>query len=346
MNEVTEFLNFAADLEQMRVAPATTASLPPKIAAYLTTPTWRRHAYCFCIISIYGSHERFIRDICSDTSSTICKIYSSYSELPERLRTLHERLSIERAKDILDGRLSDYIEFQQALSNLHSCFFGSMTINNEVFSMSTANYRSSIVQEVIGRLDIKLDSADGEISLRSIIETELNGFYSSIANVIDDLARRRNEIAHGSDFDLLDLRTLGSILKAVYGYDCWVYREVAKSLLKKLVLKNAVEIGCVSKTYTSRDTGIRSIASIEKISENVRREDLLYLLHDGSVKHVIARTIQRLKIDIEMADPGSGPYGVDFEIVVKDGSRILRLPPKHTSLAGTLHRALEVHPLL
>lgn len=344
MGEVAEFLRFGANMEQLRAVPA--GAMPParEIAAYLATPIWRRHIYASCIVSIYGAHERFVRDFCSDAAIVLARIYESYDKVPEKLRAWHERLSIERAKDILDGRTGDYAEFQLAVSNLHACLDGSMSINGDVFSASSSNYRSHTVRDIVARLGVELPLVNEDPMLGAVLATELNGFYSTVFGVVDDLADRRNEIAHGSDFEILDLGTLGAILKAVYGYDCWVYRMVAESLLRTAVLQRAVELGHIAKTYSSRETNVRSIASVANLSELVHSGEVLYLLHSGVLRQVIARSIQRERVDVEVAEPGGGPYGIDFAEPVKDGSRILRLPARHTSLATTLHLALREKP--
>lgn len=345
MREVSGFLAFAGSMDRLRSSPANPAlNIDHDVATYLASLAWRRHTYAFSIVSIYGAHERFVRDYFGEVAGALSAIYESYSRLPEVVRGYHERLTLDRSKDILDGRRGSAADFREFLSNLNACLDGSMSLNREVFSVSTTNYRSQVVREMmVSRLGVDLSPPDKDPKLEETVRTELNGFYSTISGVIDDLADRRNEIAHGSDYEILDRGTLGSILKAVYWYDCWLYAEVARWLLMTVVRERGVEIGSIAKTYASPDTGLRSIGSISEVSEIVRPNDVLYLL-ENTVTKVVVRTVEKNKLEQDLAAPGGGPYGLDFCVAVKKGSRVFRLPAKHSGLAMSLQLALEEKP--
>lgn len=339
MAEVADFINFATNMEKMRTQSGG-APYPHEVALYLSASSWRRHAYSFCIVSIYGAHERFIRDFCSDVALVIGQVYESYSRLPEKMRASHEKLSIERARDVLERRFGDRRDFQQWVSNLHSCFDGAMSLNSEVFSSSSSNYRSHVVNEVIGRMGIDLSSVGEDSNLKSLIATELNGFYSNINDVVDDLADRRNEVAHGSDYDIIDLGTLGSMLKVISGYDYWLYKNISDILLKKLIEERAMKIADISKTY-SLNTGIRSIGSVPDVFEEIKVGDSLYCVTDKTLSSVVVSSIQYDKNDILVAVPGKGPFGIDFGVEVRVGAHVKKLPAKFSGLARTIRNALS-----
>lgn len=343
MKEVAEFLRFARNMERLRTRPSPHLRIPTEVASYVASAVWRRHTYAFSIVGIYGAHERFMREFISDAANTIAKIYGSYADLPSKFRRLHEKLSIERSRDILDGRVGEHDDFRLCLSNLHASLDGSMSLNSEVFADSSSNFRWQVVQELVGRLDIELASPEQSETLKGIVVSELNGIYSTISGVVDDLADRRNEVAHGADFDILDSGTIVSILKAVYSFDCWLYREVAQSLMHTAIVKCGTELGHISKTYTSQTTGIRSVASIPEISQSVRVGEKLYLL-SRQVSRVVAQSIQKSKEDIDAAMPGGGPFGIDFGVAVKDKARLFKLAPRYAPLATALELALNEAP--
>jgi hypothetical protein len=340
MAGVADFINFAANMEKIRTQPSAAPCLH-EVASYLSASSWHQHTYSFCIVSIYGAHERFIRDFCSDVALILGKIYESYSRLPEKMRLSHEKLSIERARDVLERRFGNHHDFQQWVSNLNSCFDDGMSLNSEVFSSSSSNYRSHVVKDVIGRMGIDLSAVDENVNLKSIVVTELNGLYSNINDVVDDLANRRNEIAHGSDCEILDLGTLGSILKVIFGYNYWLYIKISRVLLEILVKERSKEIAVISKTFNNKYAGIRSIGSIDSVCDEIRVGDFLYCVTDKTFSEAIVGSIEHNRNNIYVAAPGNGPFGIDFGIEVRDSACVKKLPAKFSGLARTIRTAMN-----
>lgn len=344
MSEVRAFMRFADGMDRWRISPETARlDATREAAAYLASSTWRRQVYAFCIVSIYGAHERFIRDFVEESAGVIGSTCDSYGALPEKMRALHERLSLDRARDALDGKLGPDADFQQGLSNLHACFHGSVAINKEVFSTSGSNFRSKVIVEVVSRLGISLPSADQCEALTRIVSTDLNGVYGTISAVVDDLADRRNQVAHGSDFDLLGPNTLASLLDAVYAYDCWLHRSVAGALLNTVVVQRGVCIGVIRKAFTPHGGSIKSVGSLEDVSAAVRRGDAFYIQHKG-LRRVVVSSIERQRCNVDIAEPGGGSFGFDFGVEVREKGRVLRLPARYANLETMLLAAQNEVP--
>lgn len=343
MQEALDFLRFAGEIDKFR---STAKALPESISIYLASASWRRQTYAFSIVGIYGAHERFIRDLAEETAGTLGAIYDTYEQLPDKIRLTHERLSLELAKEILDNKQRDQADYHQNLSNLHACLGGAMSLNREVFSSSNSNFRSQTVRDVMARLGISLTDPNQDQELSEIISLSLNGFYGSITSVIDDLADRRNQVAHGADFEILDINLMLSVHHAVYSYDCWLYRCVAAHLLRDGVRRRAQELGTVRKTYADPVSQERSIVSLADISARLRPGDALHIFRgsDDSVTPCLIRSIERSGNRIDLAEPGGGPYGLALTCPAYDNSILFRLPQRDASLATMLAVAMKERP--
>jgi hypothetical protein len=343
--DLARFIQFAINIEKVRTSQLLTESpVSEEIVQYAASTSWRRHAYASTIVALYGTHERFVRDFSSEVADVLSRVYESYDRLPEQLRKVHEQLTVERAKEILTGRGGTYQDFRVALGNLHACLDGSMSINRDVFSSSTANFRHDVVREILSRLGLSVGEFSEDPELFEIIRTTLNGLYSSVSSVINDLADRRNEIAHGSDFEILDLGTMRAIIAAVYRYDCWLYSSCARSLLNIAVIERAELVAEIRRTFRNSQTGMRSIGSVKDVNVCIRPNDVIYLLKNGEVVRTVVGSIQKDNLAVKEATPGAGPYGLDFGCVVREGTQLRRLPARHAALATILGIAMQEKP--
>ena len=342
VDDIFRFMNFAASLEAQK-AKLGAAEEGKSVVSYLSSPAWKKHVYSYVIVGIYGAHERFVTDFSAETAVFISQIYSSYNKLPDKIRQSHERLTLELAQLIFEGRSGQKSDLQQVIANLHSCLDGGIALNHKVFSSSSANFRSNTVREIFSRLAIEI-SQDEPSVLASLVSQELNGYYTSSSAVLDALADLRNEIAHGSDFTILDRGTLTSIVKVIHLYNHWLLVQVATKL-KSLLVENMGEcVGTIGHTYKNT-IGIRSIGSVPKLLFKVSVGDTLYIKSTtGYFEKVKVKKIQFNKADVPFADD-IGPFGIDFEILVRDGADIIRLPSKHASISTQLDIASQVMPL-
>ncbi|WP_394387111.1 HEPN domain-containing protein [Roseateles sp. BYS87W] len=309
---------------------------------YLASTAWRKHVYAFAIVGVYGAHERFIRDFCAEVAVVISKIHGAYKKLPERMRTAHEKFSIERAQAISEGRTGDKADLQVLIANLHSCLEGGSVLNYDVFATSSANFRSHTVRETFSRLAIDLSNEEPE-HLKKVVANELAGYYPTSFTVLDGLADLRNEIAHGSDFQTLDRGTLTSIVRVVHLYDHWLVGQVACSLKNLLLSTYGELVGTITKTYKGAGE-IRSIGSLDSLAAKVSIGDPVHISKpNGDFEKSIVASIEFNSNPMPSA-AGLGPFGIDFGILVREKAEVRRVPPIYAGIWAELELALTVAP--
>lgn len=340
--DIYRFMEFASSLEsQKTVLPAMNPAGNP-VAQYLASTAWRKHVYAFAIVGIYGAHERFIRDFCAEVAVVVSKIHGAYKKLPERMRTAHEKFSIERAQAISDGRTGDKADLQVLIANLHSCLDGGNVLNYDVFATSNANFRSHTVRETFSRLAIELSSEEPE-HLKKVVNTGLAGYYATSFAVLDGLADLRNEIAHGSDFQTLDRGTLTSIVRVVHLYDHWLLGQVACSLKNLLLATYGELLGTIDKTFKGAGD-IRSIGSLKSVAAKVSIGDPVHISKpNGDFERSIVASIEA-NSNAVLSATGDGPFGIDFGILVRERAEVRRVPPIHAGVWAELDLALTVAP--
>ena len=208
IREVYEFLAYARGVDGYRTSGGFSGADPPEgpeIAKYLASPSWRRHAYAFAIVNTYGAHERFMRDLVEGAAGVYATSYQTYDQMPEDLQSSHLRFSVGHAREILEGRTNAGEDIKSVIGNLAACLAGSTNLNRTALSSSSANFRVSVIRDVLLRIGLRISTDEADWELREITRTDLNGLYGSASAVIDDLANRRNEVAHGNDYEILDI---------------------------------------------------------------------------------------------------------------------------------------------
>lgn len=180
----------------------------------------RIYSYQNSIISLYGYLERFIEDVIVEYLKGISAACPEYDQLPASIRKNHLGLSMDLITKIQKikgwsatdrkARLSD------AVSNMNHFLSeqGEPKINYDAFISHTANFRYDTVHEIFSKIGIDSISrqclADEKLVLEICerngldAETSHKTLLSSMTAELDDLAQRRNEIAHGVRLDEIE----------------------------------------------------------------------------------------------------------------------------------------------
>lgn len=353
MQEINEYMRFSGNITELRKkglfsSPSESVEQQNhptnEISAYVASPIWRRQVYSFAIVGAYGFHERFVRDLVEEGAAIVSRIYRTYDDIPDAVRDSHMKLGVAYAKDILDGKGNPGTDLRTLIQMLNACLGGSSNLVQPVFSQSTSNFRSSTVGSTLLRLGINISQSEPDAIMQELVTAKLSGFYASPNSVIDDLADRRNQIAHGNDFELLDSGTLCSIIKVVYSYDCWLLRLVASHLLESLVLHRGAETARVERTYTNKNTNIRSIASIPSVAHALRCGDNIYVRR-SSIESASVQSIQVGRQNLDEVSPATdGPIGLDLSSKQHVGSCLYWLDPSDRPLAEDLAAASKTLP--
>lgn len=338
MEELKVFFDLVRSLENIRrTPPSEMADFAPLLALSpaLASTAWRRQYYAALVVGLYGVHERFVRDLASSSARLLKLTYERFDDLPERTKKENIRLTLRHLQDLADRAEINQHELQTNMLQLNSCLDGIVSVNDAVLAKNTANFRTNVIRDVLGRIDLLLPDPQDDASLMGALDGVLNGVYSAPSAAVDDLADRRNDIAHGSDFDLLDFDTLAGLADLIYAFDSWLFRSVVRLQLRGLVQRNGFKVANVDRVWTNASTGLRSIARLLDVAHPIERGARLYM-GESSVP-CSALEIQVDRVARSNAEPGQGPFGVDVGATVK--------PNAEVRLLGTRWREPE-HALL
>jgi hypothetical protein len=283
-------------------------------------------------------HERFIRDLAEGLATFMSEVYTSYESLPEKMRREHILLSLQYMQDLAQRSDFDPDLFEANVSQLSKCLSGAIALNEQAMSRHTANFRCEVIRKVLGRLEFDMPSASGDVYFENFPSGVMNGLYSSPESVIDDLADRRNEVAHGSDFDILDIDTLKAISDTVYKFDLWIFRKVAEQQLQALVGREGVDAGHIAHVWSDSDTGARSVAKLTDVSVELSGGSPAYVIGKETLMCTI-KEVQRERTRVPSAVTGGGPYGINFGVPVHQNNLVRILPAKWSSAESALRAA-------
>lgn len=196
----------------------------------------KRFTYCNSIISLYGYLENFLENIVKEFVVALNDLNAPFSNLPRVMRDAHLESSIDLLRKIQRNRaVSKDLKLEairSVVSNMNSCVQESdcYKLNEGAYSIHSANFRYGIIHELFCKIGIQglprkalMDSdfqtvISGKYALDSMPEQK--SLVSLLTAELDDLAQRRNEIAHGSfdgELESVDLLVERALLLKAFG---------------------------------------------------------------------------------------------------------------------------------
>jgi hypothetical protein len=171
----------------------------------------RIYEYNSYIMSLYGGFEKFIESILAEYIDCICELHSEYKHLPVELISNNIKKNAELL-NLLDYPKNKDIDENALIRNLHRNINEQAPfIDTHAFCQHTTNFRIKAITEYFKCAGVS-DLGKG-ITRYEPLKTVLNEMHDNHSNLelsktfrmIDDLADRRNLIAHGADNeDILD----------------------------------------------------------------------------------------------------------------------------------------------
>ncbi len=252
----SQLISFKID----KTPPSDDASLILKIQEHhLKFATKRRQFnYNSIIVSLYGFLEQFVESLISAYIRHLNMTVPDYGSLPKQILENHINLSLKLITLSNQPRYRGKISSEQIISNLHSCLnkTESYKINEIVFTQHTANFRADVIQEFFSRVGVegilgRIRSSSAFIHYLKSKHPDRNAEdikESEYLYYLNDLAERRNEVAHGS----LPEEVLSNDLISDYidFLECYaeflyevVYSEALSYMIKFLKEQRGVELG-------------------------------------------------------------------------------------------------------
>jgi hypothetical protein len=200
---------------------------PPDVAERLkvlqglvhqTETSYRIHQYRSTIVSLYGSLERFVESLVEEAARRLGQLCLNYGDLPTGFRQAHLSLTMDILRHIEEPRYAGITTVRELVGRLNSCLDGDpgFTLNSMAFGRHTSNFRHSTVQDVLGRIGVSTKSLEGSQRFGNLMAERFPN--AKRYHVVDDLAERRNEVAHGQSGSILSFKLLVDYIDIIEAY--------------------------------------------------------------------------------------------------------------------------------
>jgi hypothetical protein len=246
---------------------------------------WKTFNYNCIIISLYGYFEQYLESLLQSYIQNINKIVPKYSDIPGPIKNNQLELSIKLLSVIDQPKYRDVITKAQVISNLHSCINNheNYCINVEAFSYHTANFKRNIIYETFARAGIeeiprKLTKTASFIEYLLSKTSSAEAIEDADLSYIDNLADRRNDVAHGVPTeDILSTELLLDYVNFFEAFGKALHEVASGYLLEFEVRKSAI---CIGKPIVVHNN---NIVCIPIANTNIKVNDLLIAMIDNNI---------------------------------------------------------------
>lgn len=284
---------------------------------------YSKFIYNGSIVSVYGALERLIENIIEAYVFNVNSLISDYDNLNGAIKKNHIEFSFNLAARVTrDRNLESFQKLKkqrEIIDNLQSCFNNSnYTLNKNAFSVHTANFRFDIIRESfsnIGLKDLLSSIIKNSTSIRNSLASELGLSESEVVdssqleNVLkdklDQLAIRRNEIAHGAlPESYLNYELLLQFARLISDFGTSIYNYCQDSI-DNLRLENMnferegyIGLGKPKKLFEKINVIGFEVDKVESINDKKIKcqFDIYFVNRDSNVK-VIKSSIISMKVN-------------------------------------------------
>jgi len=234
--------------------------------------------YKTIIISLYGQLESFVETLIKSYLEVLSQIVTTYGKLPEDILKNHFNKSAELIQKIDSLPKYQHLKKEDVIKNLNKCIETptNYALNIDAYTHHTANFKHDIIVQFFKQVGIEISNHIRE-------EQPFKGYLSEVhpdveipeqLNVyekLNDLANRRNDVAHGAEINLLGIQDLLEHIRFVEAYGLSLYNVIYYETLLYEVRYNSIrlndpkiiinnEIICLELNNTSIAVGDRIVA--------------------------------------------------------------------------------------
>ncbi|MCU4676038.1 MAE_28990/MAE_18760 family HEPN-like nuclease [Catenovulum sp. 2E275] len=178
---------------------------PLKLFNQTDLATKKSFDYRGYIISLYGMLERYLEDLLQEYLENTQEIFPKYHDLPNEIKKNNISLNNDLLKNI-DLPKNSALSISNIVKKLNDNLNNNISnLNIEAFTKHTFNFRVNTIEEFFKRAGITgIFQRIRKIQpLHTILADEFISLDRLKSNVlfsfIDEIAERRNEVAHGTD---------------------------------------------------------------------------------------------------------------------------------------------------
>lgn len=197
--------------------------------------------YNTVIISLYGYFENFLETLIQAYIINLQVFIKEFEDMPDVIKSNHTTLSAQLIQNLKLPKYMDITTEDEIVENMASCMKkATFKIKTLAYTYHTSNFRSNSINEFFSKVGIENVSAQILKCYRFKKYLDENEIDNSIAfEVLDDLARRRNEIAHGSVSTILQKGLLKSYVEYMDLYCEALIEVLNKSIYQVRLEKEA-----------------------------------------------------------------------------------------------------------
>lgn len=276
--------------------------------------------YAGTVITLYGALEKFVEDLVVDTAQRIAEASPTYDDLPEGLAKHHTQLTLEVLGQIATERYHGNLLERDLVAGLHHVLgpYSPVRVNAGVFSRHTANLRWPIIRHLFDRISVPIAGLEHAPEFCKAMEDhfpdEGNMFF-----VIDDLARRRNEVSHGWGSDVLSIEIMRAYVKVIEAFATSLLAIASSSVANQYVEHFGLKLGKPDKVYR------RNIAGYHSIPHRVEVGDTVAVLNSGNARCSRVVDVQCDGESVEVANPDDST-GIKLSVEMSARESLYVLP--------------------
>ena len=289
----------------------------------------RRYDYNSLIVSLYGVLEQYIEALMCTYASSLNAVVPRYADMPDAVRNSHINLTFDLISKCEQSRYRGVVTPQALVENLHSCLSNQAVyrVNSDAFCLHTANFRADVVDQLFGRVGIK--GISQRLHLFSPLTECLQALYlgANLASLnpenkyfhLNDLAERRNEVAHGRVSNLLSIDIIYDYVNFIESYCMALYELVRCDFLEYVTRHTATALGQAIAVYNN------TIVCLELRDVAVSVGDILIAMTSSDERPYLAGEICEMQVDrkpiesVHAAGPVKVGIRVDFKCKNKFG---------------------------
>lgn len=309
------------------------------------------YSYKNAIITVYGLLERFVEDVVVEYLQLVCESAKTYRDIPSKIRKSHLDVSLDhigklkRIKGFSSGQGSH--DLGGAVKNMHDCLVESpgCSLNFEAYVNHSSNFRYDSIHDIFNRVGIDSISRvciDYSDELRDLlirkhssgVDLDRKTLISLLVAELDDLAQRRNEIAHGArvdDIESLDitLERIELIRRYVIGLNSVILSSLERYYYAVL---DKVDLGKPVRSYSG--INVLEFSSAPNCEQNsgrgvVRVGDKVFAVNESSPKKVVSGEVISIWSpdgeleELKVPDEKKFSIGVSFDFNSNIMSRVI-----------------------
>lgn len=217
--------------------------------------------YNSIIISLYGYFEKFIENVLVEYIDKVGNIFTKYNKLPEAIYKHHLALSMTLLEKVQNPKYSGPLTKEIVIHNLHKCINlnENYQLNKEAFSQHSANFRLHVIDDVFNRIGISglssqvkkhspfYDYIKSKYEIENIDDLSNDDIYI----ILNDLAERRNEVAHGVPSQILSNDILLNYIEYFDILGATLINVVEKDLDRLQIKENGNCLGELTACYNN-----------------------------------------------------------------------------------------------